>query len=182
MEIFDLVAVTIISISVLLSLLRGLTTEIISLVSWFVAFWIAKSSTATVAHIVPFSVTAIEGARVAIAFVVVFVAVWVVTVLFRIMLSRLIKVSGLSGINRIFGACFGLIRGVALMVCITLVCGLTNLPKKPSWQNAILTPHFEWAVATSAQWLPKKITQQVHFPPRSKKAIDAFSSLGIIKR
>jgi len=180
MEIFDLVAVTIIGISVALSLLRGLTTEIISLVAWFVAFWIAKSSTASVAHIVPFSVTTIEGARVAIAFVVVFLGVWVVTVLLRLMLSRLIKVSGLSGLNRVFGACFGLVRGVALMACVTLVCGLTNLPKKISWQRATLTPHFEWVVVKSAQWLPKTIAQQIHFPQRSKKAMKSFSYLGFI--
>jgi len=61
-----------------------------------------------------------------------------------------------------------------------LVCGLTNLPKKISWQRATLTPHFEWVVVKSAQWLPKTIAQQIHFPQRSKKAMESFSYLGFI--
>ncbi|QQS16721.1 MAG: CvpA family protein [Neisseriales bacterium] len=172
MEIFDLIVVIIMGASITLSLFRGLVSEILSLAAWFITFFVAKSATPTIATIIPTIVTDIAGARTAIAFVVVFIFVWILTVLCRILLSKLIKASGLSGINRILGVLFGALRGIALVACMTLICGLTNIPKKPSWQKAFFTAPFEKVVRKAAIFLPNRIVRQIHYPPRSS---DIFS-------
>lgn len=172
MEIFDLMVVVIMGASIALSLFRGLVSEILSLAAWFIAFVVAKSATSTIAMMIPTAVTAIAGARTAIAFVVVFIFIWILTVLCRILLSKLIKASGLSGINRILGVLFGTLRGVALVACMTLICGLTSIPKKPSWQSAFFTAPFEKVVLKATIFLPDRIVRQIHYPRRSG---DVFS-------
>lgn len=172
MEIFDLIVVIIMGASIALSLFRGLLSEILSLAAWFIAFFVAKSATSTIVVMIPTALTAIAGARIAIAFVVAFIFVWILTLLCRILLSKLIKASGLSGINRMLGVFFGVLRGIALVACMTLICGLTSIPKKTSWQKAFFTAPFEKIVLKATIFLPDQIVRQVHYPPRSG---DVFS-------
>lgn len=169
MATFDLIALVVITISILLSLVRGLVSEVMSIVAWVIAFLLAKETALWVAPWIPSAVSTIAGIRTAIAFVAVFIVAWFFTIFLRVALSKLLAMSGLGGANRTLGALFGLMRGTLLVALITLVCGLTHIPDKPSWREAFLTRPFELMVIKLKPWLPITIANHIHYPPPSQK-------------
>lgn len=58
-----------------------------------------------------------------------------------IFLGQLVDKTGLSGTDRILGACFGLLRGV-LVVALFFVDTFTNFNQSEWWKSSKLIPHF----------------------------------------
>ena len=59
------------------------------------------------------------------------------------------KVTGLSGTDRVLGSVFGLIRGcLIVVVALAVLSRVTAAPGDPWWRSSLLIPHFvmveEW--------------------------------------
>ncbi len=78
-----------------------------------------------------------------IAFAIIVIGVMLVAGVANALLSRLVQVSGLSGIDRSLGLMFGLVRGVVLVLILVALAGLTELPQQEFWRNALLRPYAE---------------------------------------
>ena len=74
MTIFDYLVLFVLATSVLISTMRGLIKEILSLISWVVAFIAANAYGATLAKFLP-AVIPGEAVRLLLAFVVLFIGV-----------------------------------------------------------------------------------------------------------
>ena len=115
MTIFDYVVLFILISSVVISTMRGLVKEILSLVGWVAAFIVANAFGAKLAPMLP-SVIPGEALRLIVAFIALFLGVRVLMGLLALAISALIEASGLSLADRGLGGLFGLGRGIVIVL------------------------------------------------------------------
>ena len=138
----DLAILGLIGLSTAVSLLRGFVKEALSLASWIIAFVVARLYHAELAALLP-DVIATPSLRLLAGFVLLFIATLLVCSLLSVLLASLVKVTGLTGTDRILGMVFGLFRGVVLVVVAVALMKLTPLTADPWWQESSLLPHFQ---------------------------------------
>jgi len=80
--------------------------------------------------------------RYAAGFVVVFVAVLASTVLVSLVVKKLLSAVGLGPLDRLLGSVFGLMRGVVILLAVTVLVGMTPMRETEGWKQA-----------QGAQWL-----------------------------
>lgn len=162
MTVFDYAVLVIIGISILVSLMRGAVREIISLLGWFAAFYVARTYAMQMVPLMPYDIPS-EKLKILAAFVILFLAVLLIASLISIAISGLLKSIGLGWVNRLLGGVFGFFRGLLIVVVLMILAGMTQLPKDERWANAMFSAPLEALVKTVLVWLPKSITQQVSF-------------------
>ncbi len=111
----DWVIVALIAVSALLSLKRGFVKEALSLVTWVMAFIIARLFADQLSTLLT-SYIDTPSARVVAAFVLLFVVVLFTGALMNNLIGMLIKATGLSSTDRLLGMVFGVARGCILVV------------------------------------------------------------------
>ncbi|HZV61242.1 MAG TPA: CvpA family protein [Methylophilaceae bacterium] len=159
---FDYVFLAIIGLSVLISIMRGFVREVLSLAGWVIAFLVARAYCLQLAQVLP---TAIPGEpfRILAAFLILFLAVLLVSSLLGIALSLLFRQVGLNWLDRVLGALFGLARGGIIAVVLVLVGGLTSLPQDTRWRNAMFSAPLEAIVMSVLIWFPADIAKHVKY-------------------
>ncbi len=162
MTIFDYLVLFVLIASIVISTLRGLVKEILSLLSWVVAFVLANAYGAQLAPMLP---DMIPGAavRLMVAFVALFIGVRLLMGLLMMAVDALIKASGLSLADRGLGGLFGLARGIIIVLAAVMVAGMTDLPKQDFWKNALLSPIAETGARTVKPFLPAALSRHVNF-------------------
>jgi membrane protein required for colicin V production len=135
--IFDYLVLFVLIASIVISTMRGLVKEILSLLSWIVALVVANTYSDALAAMLP-NIIPGHSARLLIAFIALFIAVKLLMVLLTLSVESLIKAGGLTIADRGLGGLFGLARGVVIVLVAILVCGMTAIPQQPFWKNALL--------------------------------------------
>ena len=162
MTAFDYVALTIVVASVVISTLRGLVKEVLSLVAWLAAFVIANRYGADMAALLPQVVPA-GTVRLVAGFGILFVGTLLLSSLVNVAIAHIITASGLKVVDRGLGGLFGFARGVLIVMTLVIVAGLTDLPKQAVWRDALLSGLAESAVRTFKPWLPDDWARHVNF-------------------
>jgi membrane protein required for colicin V production len=163
MTMFDYLVIAILLGSIVVGLVRGLVVEVFSLGAWLLAFWCAKQFSPLLSSFVPQTLVA-QGLRLVVAFAAVFFVTWLVSCLLRVVLTGLLDSAGLGGFNRLLGAVFGLGRGALVVTVLTLVAGLTDIPREPFWRNALLAPPLESGAMALRPWLPPILAGSLNYP------------------
>ena len=159
----DYAVIAIVGISILLSVIHGLVREIMSLLSWIVAFVAAQMFAAeTAALLLPASFDN-ASLRLLAGFAIVFIAVLIVMTLAAIAVSTLVKTAGLGLADRALGAIFGFTRGVAIVMIAVLLAGLTALPRQAAWRNAMLTEPLVSLANWVKVWLPDDMSKRITY-------------------
>jgi membrane protein required for colicin V production len=159
---FDYAVIGILVASSVLGLWRGVVGEILALAAWVAAFFAARHFAADVAAV--FGGLVPDGAlRYVAGFVTVFVCVLVVFAIGRLVARLLMKAVGLGWTDRMFGALFGVARGILLALLTVLLGGLTPLPKETWWREAWLAPPLETAVIAAKPWLPAEVSKRLRY-------------------
>jgi membrane protein required for colicin V production len=96
-------------------------------------------------------------------FVVVFLATLLATSLLTIFVSEMVKKMGLSVMDRGLGAVFGTARGILIVGVLVMLGGLTSLPQRTEWRDAMLSPPLEDMVIKVTPWLPQDLTKHLKF-------------------
>lgn len=162
MTIFDYVVLAILGLSLLLGIWRGLVSEILSLAAWIIAFLAAK-------YFAPQFAPVFSGwikdptLQLMAAFAVIVLVVVLLSALLRLLLQELLKAVGLSLADRFLGACFGLIRGLLIVLVLVVAAGLTSVPRQIWWQQALLAPPLETAVIAAKPWLPAGLAKRIRY-------------------
>lgn len=159
---FDYVALTVLGLSMLLSVMRGLTQEILALLAWVLSFWVATQFAETAATWMPHSIP-LESIRYIAGFVVVFFVAWLLSAIVRITINQFLSATGLKPVDRFLGAAFGIVRGFLLMLTLVVLAGLTSFPKSTVWRNAMFSPLFEQSAEFVKPWLPVVLASRVKF-------------------
>jgi membrane protein required for colicin V production len=159
---FDYVVLFILLASVVISTMRGLIREILSLLGWVVAFVVANAYGATLAPMLP---PVIPGAavRLMVAFVALFIGVRLLMGLLTMAVSAVVTAAGLSLADRGLGGLFGLARGIVIVLFGVILCGMTSIPQQDFWKQALLSPMAETGVRTVKPFLPADFAQHVHY-------------------
>ncbi|HEX6612447.1 MAG TPA: CvpA family protein, partial [Rhodanobacteraceae bacterium] len=158
----DIVILAILLLSVLFGLWRGFVAEVLSLVCWIAAFWVAWMFGDAVAAWYGLWLHH-PAARVIAGYLTCFLGVLVAGALIGWVLRKLIQASGLSGADRMLGMLFGLVRGVLLVVVIVLVLEFTPVPGAEWWRHSQLLPEF----SQGASWLSAQL------PPEASRVMQS---------
>jgi membrane protein required for colicin V production len=148
--------------SVVISTMRGLVKEILSLLGWVAAFIVANAFGAKLAPMLP-SVIPGEALRLIVAFIALFLGVRVLMGLLALAIGALIEASGLSLADRGLGGLFGLGRGIVIVLAGVILCGMTSIPQQAFWKDALLSPMAETGARTVKPFLPAAFARHVQF-------------------
>lgn len=162
MTIFDYLVLFVVACSIVISTLRGLVKEILSLLSWIVSFVLANAYGEALAKLMP---EVIPGGttRLIVAFISLFIGVRLLMMLLTMAIDAVIKASGLTLADRGLGGLFGLGRGLVLVLAAVLLCGMTAIPQQAFWKEALLSPLAETAARTVKPFLPGDVARHVQF-------------------
>ena len=117
---FDWFIVLVLALSLLVGLYRGLGREILSLSGWLIAFVGANLLAQSLAD----SLTALvenETLRFLVGWALIFVGVLATFSVLGRLMARQMRQPGFNLGNRVFGALFGLLRGVVFVIVATFV-------------------------------------------------------------
>ena len=115
--------------------------EVLSLLGWVAAFYVSQMYAPLAAAWLPMEGSS-QMLRYAAGFVVVFIAVLVATVLVSWVVKKLVSAVGLGPLDRLLGSVFGLMRGVVILLAVTVFVGMTPMRETDGWKQA-----------QGAQWL-----------------------------
>lgn len=162
MTAFDYLVLLVMACSIIISTLRGLVREVLSLASWIVALVVANAYGEALATMLPEMIPG-DSTRLIVAFIALFIGTRLLMALVARTLSEVIKVSGLTLVDRGLGSFFGAARGVVIVLAVVLLCGTTSIPQQAFWKEAVLSPWAEAAAQSVMPYLPGKFTEHVSF-------------------
>lgn len=162
MTAFDFIFLALIGFSLILGAWRGLSSELLALIAWGVAFLAARQFGPALQPALAHAVS-IPFLQVAGAYIGVFVLTLLVLGLLRLFLRELLHAVGLGLADRSLGAVFGVLRGCFIAFLLVLAGGLTDLPRKPWWRDATFSAPLEFAVLATRPMLPERVSKRLHY-------------------
>jgi membrane protein required for colicin V production len=131
----DWVFAAVLALSLLLGVLRGLVSEVLSLISWVAAFFLAQYMAPQVSGLLPLG-KAPEPLRYAAGFLLVFLIVVILGAFIAWLIGKMVQAVGLRPIDRILGGAFGLARGVIVLLAFSVVVNLSPLRELAWWTDS----------------------------------------------
>ena len=128
--VFDLIIAVLVITSAIYGLYRGLIRELISLVAWVLAFFLAILFSPNLANLLD-STWAGETLRLIFSFSAIFVGVLMVSSFIQFVVGKFLSLVGLGSLDRFLGMVFGIARGVVIST-IMLVLFIELFPTN-SW-------------------------------------------------
>lgn len=163
----DLVLGAVVVVSLLVGLWRGLVYEVLSLAGWVVAYLGAPFVAPVVAGWLPAERMTPQVLQVA-SLVLSFVLIVFVWSLAAKLVRALIQATPLSMVDRLFGAGFGVLRGLLVCLLLVVVVSMTPVARSTTWQASTVAP---WLVALLhgvEPLLPAAVVELI--PVRAKSA------------
>lgn len=166
----DYVILGVCLVSVVVSLFRGFLKEVFSLLVWVGAVYAGLQAAGPLSLRLE-NLIEVPSVRVIVAFVGVFLLVLIVGGLLNYLLGKLVAGTGLAGTDRMFGALFGALRGVAIVLAAVIIAGFTPFPEDPWWRQSMLLPEFERLAIWLVEFFPESI--QAYLPGEVATEADA---------
>ena len=138
----DWMILAILLVSSVISIYRAFVKEALSLAVWVIAIFIAMWFDDRLASLLE-GISDTPSVVHSLSFALLFIGTLVVGAMVNYLISQLVKMTGLSGTDRLLGMLFGMARG--LVVVMALLIWLPHfLPVKqdPWWQESKLIPQF----------------------------------------
>jgi membrane protein required for colicin V production len=162
LTIFDYLVLFVLITSIIVSTLRGLVKEMLSLLGWIVAFVVANAYSGELAALLPAAIPG-EAVRLIVAFLALFIGVRILMGLLSMAVSALVEAGGMTLADRGLGGLFGLGRGLVIVLAGVILCGMTSIPQQDFWREALFSPIAETGVRTVKPFLPAAVAQHVQF-------------------
>jgi membrane protein required for colicin V production len=150
MTAIDWVIIGILLVSSLISIKRGFTKEALSLASWIVALVVARLFSDRLAVLMTGLIES-PAWRYTAAFAILFIATLVVGALINHLLGEFVRLTGLTGTDRMLGMVFGLLRGLVIVVALLAMGRLFALDQ--FWQDSVLVPYFEPVIHWTGEYI-----------------------------
>ena len=162
MTAFDYAVLLIVGASILLSVMRGLVREVLALLAWVAAFWLATAYTVDIARLLPAAVPT-QSVRLLAAFVILFLGALLLMSLVSMSIAELVKNLGLGVMDKTLGGVFGLLRGLLVVMILVLLAGLTALPRQGFWRSAMFSAPLEALALSVKPWLPDEFAKRISY-------------------
>lgn len=134
----DGVLIVIFLVSIGFGIKRGLTREVLSLLSWLSAFVISYVFHDNLATLMSSWITT-PSVRTTVAMVSLFAMTMIVGAMLNHVLADLLKKTGLTGTDRLLGVFFGAARGVVIAVALLLFVQ-SSFSLDPWWKQSYFIP------------------------------------------
>jgi membrane protein required for colicin V production len=140
----DYLLIAVLAFSSIAGLMRGLLREVISLITWVAAVWIAWTFSSALE---PYLGGALKDADVRpwAARAIIFVAVLLIGAAIGALLSHFVRLTVFSGIDRLLGMLFGLLRGVVVLGLLAMLAHAVRLHEESWYRGSVLVPYAEQA-------------------------------------
>lgn len=132
----DWIVLAVLLASAVLGLWRGLVYEVLSVLSWIVAFVLAQWFAAPVGQWLPME-SAAEPVRYAAGFLLVFIGALFAGGLLAWIIKKLVEAVGLRPVDRALGGLFGLVRGAVFVLVLGVVVHLTGWTRSAWWTESV---------------------------------------------
>ena len=142
MPIIDIIIAVALVASIAVGLVRGFVKEAISIVALLLAIWAALYFGPALGD-VSSSWLSSEDLQLWFGRLVIFAIVLSIGGLFGWGVSKLIRLSLLSGFDRLLGAAFGVVRGIVLVALFVIGGQFSGFDNDEWWLQSGLLPHFE---------------------------------------
>ena len=167
----DIAILAVLALSMLFGLMRGFVSEMLSLVCWAAAFWVAWAFGQDVASFYGGWLHE-PAACIAAGYITCFLGVLIVGALVGWTMRRLMSGGGLRGGDRFLGTLFGFVRGLLLVTFAVLMLGFTAVPREAAWwRQSTLMPAFENGAGWFARALPPEVTRYLEIGGRTLPAL-----------
>ena len=144
MVLTDWVLLTLLLLSVLLGLWRGLMFEVLSVAGWVAAFVLAQAFADDVVPWLPIDKVS-PPLQIAIGFALVFIVVAFIGGLIAWGVQKLVASVGLRPVDRVLGGAFGLARGLVILLAVALVITMTQLQSAAWWRGSASPSPYCWS-------------------------------------
>jgi membrane protein required for colicin V production len=148
MPIIDILIAVVLTISVVIGVVRGFVKEAISITALLLAIWAALTFGPSVGEISDSWISSKE-LQTWFGRILVFTLILALGGLLGWGISKLVRLSVLSGIDRLVGGFFGAARGVLFVALLILAGEYAGFSNDGWWQKSKLIPHFE----VIAEWI-----------------------------
>jgi membrane protein required for colicin V production len=148
MPIIDILIAIVLIFSVIVGVVRGFVKEAISITALLLAIWAALNLGPGVGEISESWLSSKE-LQTWFGRILVFVLILAIGGLIGWGLAKLVRLSVLSGIDRLIGGFFGAARGVLFVALFILAAEFAEFDNDSWWKKSKLLPHFE----VVAEWI-----------------------------
>lgn len=160
---FDYAVLAIFVISLLFSAWRGVVSELISLAAWVLAFIAARTWGTELGRQLYGSLIQDAFFQLVAGWITIFLFVLIVMSMVRLLVRRFLRLVGFGFTDRILGMAFGCVRGALILVVLTLIAGLTSIPREPWWRDSVLARPLEMGVLAVLPYLPSELAGKISF-------------------
>ncbi len=154
----DVALLCVLAISIVLGLWRGLLYEVLALLAWVVAYFVARQWAGPLAQWLPL-VDWDEPWRWLLAFAGLFIVTVFAGGLLAWAAQRGAQAVGLRPIDRALGGLFGALRGVLVLLALAAVLQWTPWADHPLWEQAQGARWLEQGLQTVKQLAPLPVAQ-----------------------
>jgi membrane protein required for colicin V production len=162
----DWAIIAVLTVSTLISLWRGFAREALSLLGWVAAFVLANLFADRLSDLLTQFIDN-EPARYMAAFAVLFVGVLLLFNLLGVLVRQLIRLTGLSILDRLLGTVFGFTRGLIILLVVSFILRqLMPSSNQQAFNESLLMPHLDilmqWVQSTFGTMdIPSVVTNAV---------------------
>jgi membrane protein required for colicin V production len=154
----DWIFLAVVLLSVLLGVWRGLVHEVLAIIGWIAAFVLSQMYGAQVGQMLP-----MQGASAPLRYaggcVAVFIGTLIACGLLMWLVKKMIASVGLSPVDRVLGAAFGMLRGLMILLAVSAVVLMTPLKNSQSWAQSSGAGVLSNLLKTVQPLLPQGLTQ-----------------------
>jgi len=165
MSFIDIIVLIVLFSSLIFGFFRGFVKELLSLMAWAFAFFVAYYFSSSVAIIFPFE--AEFSIKYVGSFVLIFIFVLIISSMLIKFLSTFIHKIGLGASNIILGGLFGILRGIVVVYLLIFVIEKTSFVEEPSWQQANSIVLIKLLVEKTFPYLPQDWVNNVKYEENS---------------
>lgn len=140
----DYAIIAVLAASCVVGLVRGLLREVVSLITWILAVWLAWSYADVLE---PHLGGALSDAAVRpwAARTIIFVLVLLAGAGIGAVVSYFVRLSIFNSLDRLLGLVFGLLRGVVVVGLLAILCHAVRLNEESWYRESTLVPYAEHA-------------------------------------
>mgnify|MGYP000188677771 CR=1 FL=1 len=154
MPIVDIVIAVAVVTSIVVGFVRGFIKEAVSIASLLLAVWAALYFGPVIGNVSE-SWLGAEELQTWFGRILVFAVVLAAGGLLGWLLSKLVRISVLSGTDRLLGSLFGACRGIILLAVFVLGGEFAGFANDAWWQDSLLIPHVEVVADWIAEMAPQ---------------------------
>ena len=160
MGLTDGLLLAVLLLSVLLGAWRGLVYEVLSVASWVAAFVLAQGYADEAALMLPLDSLS-PPLRLAVGFLVVFIAVAFAGGLLAWLVKKLVASVGLRPVDRILGSAFGLARGVVMLLAFAVVVSMSPMRDAAWWEDSVVADALVGTLHAIKPLLPEPVARYI---------------------